>query len=117
MAMPTESKLRIPAWLIVALVVVGVALGLWQVGALDHSTDGKRSASGDAAAGQARSPAQTSSPAATAGEFVSPINRANGRVVERPMNTVEQLASELDPQAREESIALQDAVAAEQASH
>ncbi len=40
MAMRTETALRFPAWLIAAPVVVGVALGLWQVGVFDRSSDG-----------------------------------------------------------------------------
>ena len=36
MAMHTDAALRFPAWLIAASVVVGVALGLWQVGVLQY---------------------------------------------------------------------------------
>jgi len=70
-----------------------------------------------AAAGPARNPARTAAADATAGEFASPLNRASGREAERPINTIEQLASEPDTEVRQESIALQDALAAEQASH
>jgi len=117
MAMHTETALRFPAWLIAASVVVGVALGLWQVGVFDHSAKGERGAGTHAAAGQSRNPSRTSSADVTAGEFASPINRANGREAERPINSIDQLASEPDPEVREEANALQEALAAEQASH
>jgi hypothetical protein len=117
MAMHTETALRFPAWLIAASVAVGAGLGLWQVGAFDRSTNGGMGASGYAAAGQSRTLAVTPAADATAGESASTINRANGREAERPIDTIEQLASEPDPEVREESIALQEALAAEQASN
>jgi len=117
MAMHTETALRFPAWLIAALVAVGIALGLWQVGVFDRSTKGGMGASAYAAAGQSRTLAVTPAADATAEESASTINRANGREAERPIDTIEQLAREPDPEVREESIALQDALAAEQASN
>jgi hypothetical protein len=68
-------------------------------------------------AGQLRTLAVTPAPAATAGESASTINRANGREAERPISTIDQLASEPDLEVREESNALQAALAAEQASN
>ena len=113
MAMHTETALRFPAWLIAAAVVVGVVLGLWQVGVLNRSTNGESVASIHAAAGQSRNSARTAAADVTAGELVSPIHRANGREAERPANTIERLASEPDLEVRKESDALQDALAAE----
>ena len=117
MDMRTETARRFQIWLIAASVVVGVGLGLWQVGAFDRSTKGGRGASAYAAAGQSRTLAVTPAVDATAGESASTINRVNGREAEPPIDTIEQLASEPDPEVREESIALQDALAAEQASN
>jgi hypothetical protein len=114
MDMPTEPALRFPAWLIAAAVVVGVGLGFWQVGVFDRSTAGESGA--HVAASQARSPASTAAVDVTAGESASPINWAIGRRAERPLNAIDQLESEQDSEVREESIALQDALAAEQAS-
>jgi hypothetical protein len=117
MDMHTETALRLPAWLVAALVVVGVALGLWQVGVFDRSNNGGSGASASANAGQSRTLAVTPATAATAGESASTINRANGREAERPISTIDQLASEPDLEVREESNALQAALAAEQASN
>jgi len=116
MAMHTETALRLPAWLVAALVVFGVALGLWQVGVFDRSNNRGSGASASANAGQSRTLAVTPATPATVGESASTIHRANGREAERPMSTIDQLASEPDPEVREESNALQEAVAAEQAS-
>ncbi len=117
MAMHTETALRYPAWMIAALVGVGVALGLWQVGVFDHSTSKGRDASAHATAGKSPILAGAVSTDVAAGEFASPVNRAKGREAERPIDTGEQLASGLDPDVSEESNALQDALAAEQASN
>ena len=117
MAMHTEAALRFPAWLVVALVVVGTGLGLWQVGWFDRSTNGGSGASASANAGQSRTLAVIPANAATAGESASTINRANGREAERPISTIDQLASEPDLEVSEESNALQAALAAEQASN
>jgi len=117
MGTQTETTLRFPAWLIAASVVVGVALGLRQVGLFDRSINGESGASAPAAADQSRNPARTAAADVTAGEFASPINRTSGHEAQRPTNTIDQLASEPDPEVREESIALQDALAAEQASN
>ena len=117
MAMHTETALRFPAWLIAASVVVGVALGLWQVGVFDRSTNGVSGARAHAAAGPSRNPARTAAADATAGEFASPRKRASGREAERPISTIDQLASEPDLEVSEESNALQAALAAEQASN
>ncbi|MBK6451192.1 MAG: hypothetical protein KA760_04655 [Steroidobacteraceae bacterium] len=117
MAMHTDAALRFPAWLIAASVVVGVALGLWQVGVFDRSTHGESGASAHAAAGQLRNPARTVAADVTAGAFASSLNRVSGREAERPINTIDQPAGEPDPEVRAESDALQAALAAEQASH
>lgn len=117
MAMHTDAALRFPAWLVVALVVVGAGLGLWQVGVFDRSTNGGSGASASANAGQSRTLAGTPAADAMAGESASAINRANGREAERPMSTIDQLAREPDPEVREESNALQEALATEQASN
>lgn len=117
MDMRTETARRLQIWLIAASVVVGAGLGLWQVGAFDRSTKGGMGASAYAAAGQSRTLAVKPAADATAGESASTINRDNGRAAERSTNTNEQRASEPDPEVREESIALQDALAAEQASN
>jgi hypothetical protein len=117
MAMHTEAALRFPAWLVVALVVVGAGLGLWQGGVFDRSTNGGSGASASANAGQSRNPVRTAAADETVGEFAAPINLAKGREAEWPATTIERLASEPDPEVREESNALQDALAAEQASN
>lgn len=117
MATRTESALRFPAWLVAILVAAGVALGLSQVGVFDPSTNGERGAGAHAAASHSRNPSRTSSADVTAGEIASPINRIDGRKAQRPMQAIDQLAGEPDPEVREESDALQDALAAEQASN
>jgi hypothetical protein len=117
MAMHTETALRFPAWLVGALVAVGAGLGLWQVGVFDRSTNGGSRAGASANAGQSRTLAVTPATAATAEESASTINRANSREAERPTSTIDQLASEPDPEVREESSALLEALAAEQASN
>jgi len=116
MAMHTDAAPRLPTRLVAALVVAGAGLGLWQAGVFDRSTDGGGGARASAHAGQSRTLAVTPAAAATVGESASTIHRANGREAERPMSTIDQLASEQDPEVREESNALQEAVAAEQAS-
>ena len=117
MVMHTETVLRLPAWLTAALVVAGVALGLWQVGVFDRSTQGASGFGAHAAAGQSRNPARTAAADVPAAEFASPLNRVSGREAERPIATIDQPASEPDPEVRAESDALQAALAAEQASH
>jgi hypothetical protein len=117
MVMHTETVLRVPAWLIAVAVVTGVALGLWQVGAFDRSTDGGRGAGAHAVAGPSRNRAGIASADLTAGKLASPINRAAGRQAERPIATPDHLARDLDPEVRDESDALQAALAAEQTSH
>jgi hypothetical protein len=117
MAMHTEAALRLPAWTIAALVAVGVALGLWQVGVFDRSNNGGRGTSALATTGQPRTVAAAPLADATPAESAVTINRANGREAKPPIDTIEQLASEPDPEVREESVALQDALAAEQASN
>lgn len=117
MAMHTETAPRFPAWLLASSVVVGIVLGLWQVGVFEHSANGRRDAGADAAAGQAHDLAGTASAAVTAGEPESPIDQAHGRAAERLTSDLAGRASDPDPDVREESSALQDALAAEQASH
>ena len=117
MATHTETALRFPAWLVVALVVVGAGLGLRQAGVFDRSTNGGSGLSASANAGQSRTLAGTPAADATAGESASAMNRANGREAERPISTIDQLASEPDPEVVQESNALQEALAAEQASN
>ncbi len=115
MAMHTDAALRFPAWLIAASVVVGVALGLWQVGVFDRSTHGGSGAS--AMRTQASCATRRGLWRPTSGGSRSPINRVRRREAERPTNTIDQLAGEPDPEVRAESDALQAALAAEQASH
>ena len=52
MDMHTETALRLPAWTIAALAAVGVALGLWQIGVFDRSSNGGRGKSALASTGQ-----------------------------------------------------------------
>jgi hypothetical protein len=117
MDMHTETALRLPAWTIAALVAVGVALGLWQVGVFDRSTHGGRGTSDLATTGQPRTLAPASSVDTTAEESRLTINLAYGREAEPPMDTPDQLEGDLDPEAREESYALQAALAAEQSGN
>ena len=117
MVMHTETALRIPAWLIAALVVAGVAVGLWQVGVFDRSSDVGRGANTLATASQSRALTGGASVDVTARESASASNRANFRADERPIITIDQLAGDPDPDVRAESDALQAALAAEQASH
>ena len=50
-----------------------------------------------------RTVAAAPSAEATAAASASTINRVNGREAEPPIDTIEQLASEPDPEVREES--------------
>jgi hypothetical protein len=117
MAMRTETALRFPAWLFAASVVIGVALGLWQVGVFDRSSDDGSGANILATTGQSRALAGTAAAGANAVESTSANDQAVGREVERPINALDQLARDLDPEVRDESNALHAALAAEQASH
>ncbi len=117
MATHTETAPRFPAWLVVALIVVGAGLGFWQIGVFDRSFNGGRGASAGANAGQPSIVAVAPAAGTTAGESALMISRSNGREAQRPINSMDLPASEPDPEVREESNALQEALAAEQASH
>ena len=117
MAMHTDAAPRLPTRLVAALVVAGVALGLWQVGVFDRSNSRGSGASASANAVQSRNPARTAAADEAAGGVASPINRAKGGEAERPATAIDQLAGDPDSEVRAESDALQAALAAEQASH
>ena len=117
MAMHIDAAPRLPTRLVAALVVIGVALGLWQVGVFDRSNSRGSGASASANAVQSRNPARAAAADEAAGEVASPINRAKGGEAERPATAIERLASEPDPEVHEETGAWQEALAAEQASN
>lgn len=117
MAMHTEVALRLPPWLVMALVAVGAGLGFWQIGVFDRSFIGGRGASAGTNAGQPSIVAVAPAAGTTAGESALMISRSNGREAQRPISAMDHPASEPDPEVREESNALQEALAAEQASH
>ena len=116
MAMHTETALRIPAWMIAALFAVGVALGLWQVGVFDRSSHGGRDTGALAIMGQPRALAAAPLADATA-ESASTTGRADGPEAEQPMDTLDRLPGDIDPEVLAESNALQAALAAELASN
>jgi hypothetical protein len=116
MATHIEAAPRLPTKLVAALVVAGVALGLWQVGAFDRSSDGSRGDDTLATASQSRALAGTVSGDATAAEFESAYDPANRQADGRPMDSVEQPSRDPDPEVRAESDALRAALAAEQSS-
>jgi hypothetical protein len=117
MDMHTETALRLPAWTIAALAAVGVALGLWQIGVFDRSSNGGRGKGALASTGQLRTVAAAPSAEAATAASASTTGRANGPEAERPMDSPDRLPGDMDPDVLEESNALQAALAAEQSSN
>jgi len=110
MAMHTEPGLRFPAWLAASLAGVGVALGLWQVGAFHRPI---ARASGEA--GQAIARPLNPTVGAVAVDPENSNATADGSVTAAPITGIEPLASDADPEVGAESAALLEALAAEQA--
>ncbi len=116
MAMHTDTALRIPAWLIAALVLAGVTLGLWHVGEFERPVAPDQGVFGDAAGGHASM--QRGRPvgvALSAGDNNS-IANAVGPATDDPATHFEQAASDVDAETQAESAALLDALATEQAN-
>jgi hypothetical protein len=111
-----EAAPRLPGWLIAALVVAGVALGLWQVGVFDRSSAGRNGANAPVVPGQSRALAGTAAADATAAESASAYDRGNRSADGRPIKSIELPRGDPDPEVRAESDALRAALAAEQAS-
>jgi hypothetical protein len=116
MATHIEAAPRLPNRLIAALVVAGVALGLWQVGVFDGSGAGRNVANAPAAPGQSSALAGTAAANATAARSASADDRSNSSSDGRPIRSIEQPRGDPDPEVRAESDALRAAQAAEQAS-
>ena len=116
MAMRTERAPRLPAWAYAALGAIGFALGLWQLGVFDRAAVREREATHVATARQLDVAARPSPTVASSEKSAAETARDRGRDTTRSTMTVEQLTRDPDPGVREETRALQEALAAEMAN-
>jgi hypothetical protein len=116
MAMHTETALRIPAWLIAALAMAGVALGLLQAGVFERPVAPDRGVSDAAADGDASTQRGRPVGVAMAAGDNTTLAVAIGPATDDSATHFEQAASDVDAEAQAESAALLDALATEQAN-
>lgn len=115
MAMRTERAPRLPAWAYAALGTVGGALGLWQLGVSDRAL-GEREATQVAAARQLDVAARPSPTVTSSGKSAAESARDSDHDTTRSTMNVDQAKRDPDSGVREETSALQEALAAEMAN-
>lgn len=116
MAMRTDPAPRLPAWAYVALGGVGVVLGLWQLGVFDRAALGERDATHVTTARQLGVAARQSPTVASSGRSAAESARDTGRDTTLSTLAVDQAERTSDSGVREETSALQEALAAEMAN-
>jgi hypothetical protein len=116
MAMRTERAPRLPAWAYAALGTVGGSLGLWQLGVFDRAALGEREATHVAAARQLDFAARPSPTVTSSGKSAAESARDSDHDTTRSTMNVDQAKRDPDSGVREETSALQEALAAEMAN-
>jgi hypothetical protein len=116
MAMRTERAPRLPAWAYAALGAVGGALGLWQLGVFDRAAVREQEATHVATARQLDVAARPSPTVTSSGKSAAESARDSDHDTTRSTMTVDQAERDTDSGVREETSALQQALAAEMAN-